>query len=151
MRALIQRVSSASVAVDGEVVGAIERGVLVLLGVAKEDGIQSCHKLADKVVNYRMFPDHLGRMNLNVKEIAGSLLVVSQFTIAADTSRGLRPSFTPAADPKDALKLYLEFIAYCSGKVERVASGRFGADMKVSLCNDGPVTFLLEAGGNRVR
>lgn len=146
MRALLQRVSSASVAVDGEVVGAIERGVLVLLGVAKGDSIQSCHRLAEKTLNYRMFPDHQGRMNLSVKEIAGGLLVVSQFTLTADTGKGLRPSFTPAADPEDAQRLYQEFLAYCSSQVERVASGQFGADMKVSLCNDGPVTFLLEAG-----
>lgn len=149
MKALIQRVSSASVAVGGDTVGSIERGILVLLGVEKGDSTANCHKLADKVMNYRIFPDGQGRMNLSLKDIQGGLLVVSQFTLAADTQKGLRPSFTPAGDPAVAEALYREFVAYASDRISDVATGRFGADMQVSLCNDGPVTFLLEVGSQR--
>ena len=144
MKALIQRVSTASVAVAGEIIGSIDRGILLLLGVEKGDSTANCHKLADKVLNYRIFPDDQGRMNLSVRDVGGGLLVVSQFTLAADTQKGLRPSFTPAAEPALAEALYGEFTRYCAGKVAKVASGRFAADMQVSLCNDGPVTFLLK-------
>jgi len=132
------------VSVGGAVTGQIEQGVLVLLGVEKNDDIVICHKLADKVMNYRIFPDQQGRMNLSVKDIGGGLLVVSQFTLAADTHKGLRPSFTPAADPSSAETLYQAFAAYCREQMEPVATGVFAADMQVSLCNDGPVTFMLD-------
>jgi len=141
---LIQRVSSAAVVVDGSPVGEIARGILLLLGVEREDDLTRCHKLADKVMSYRIFPDGDGRMNLSLKDIGGDLLVVSQFTLAADTRKGLRPSFTPAASSALAEELYEEFARYCTGHVGKVDTGQFGADMKVSLCNDGPVTFLLQ-------
>lgn len=144
MKALIQRVASASVAVAGEEVGAISRGLLVLLGVEKGDSLAICHKLADKVMNYRIFPDDEGKMNLSLKDIGGGLLVVSQFTLAADTRKGLRPSFTPAALPEEANSLYEGFVEYAKASLPQVATGSFGADMQVSLCNDGPVTFLLD-------
>ena len=143
MIGLIQRVSSAAVTVEGESTGEIGRGILLLLGVEKGDDPQRCRKLADKVMNYRIFPDGEGRMNLSLKDIDGELLVVSQFTLAADTRKGLRPSFTPAASPDLAEDLYRHFSDYCAAQLPRVANGRFGADMQVSLCNDGPVTFLL--------
>ena len=144
MIGLIQRVSSASAAVDGEIIGEIGRGVLLLLGVEKGDSSQQCQKLADKVMAYRIFADDDGKMNLSLKDVGGDLLVVSQFTLAADTDKGLRPSFTPAAAPELAASLYEEFIAYCSQTLTSVATGQFGADMQVSLCNDGPVTFFLQ-------
>lgn len=144
MKGLIQRVSSSTVTVDGEEVGAIDRGVLVLLGVERGDDSATCRKLVERILNYRIFPDASGKMNLSVRDVDGGLLVVSQFTLAADTRKGLRPSFTPAADPADAEALYGEFVAYARLGLEKVAAGRFGADMKVGLCNDGPVTFLLE-------
>lgn len=145
MRALIQRVSEASVTVDGHCVGAIEKGLLVLLGVADGDGEAASLKLADKVARYRVFADDQGRMNLSVSDIDGGVLVVSQFTLMADTRKGLRPSFTPAAAPAQAEVLCEHFIHRLRQQLPRVESGRFGADMGVSLCNDGPVTFLLES------
>ncbi|HAD08743.1 MAG TPA: D-tyrosyl-tRNA(Tyr) deacylase [Porticoccaceae bacterium] len=144
MRGLIQRVSQAAVVVDGETVGAIERGVLLLLGIENGDGARQVGKLVNKVLNYRIFPDAQGRMNASVKDIDGGVLVVSQFTLAADTKKGLRPSFTPAAPPQDAENLYQFFLAELAASHGAVASGIFGADMQVSLTNDGPVTFLLE-------
>lgn len=147
MKALIQRVSSASVNVAGEEIGAISRGILLLLGVEKGDTLPICHKLADKVMNYRIFPDDEGKMNLSLRDIGGGLLVVSQFTLAADTRKGLRPSFTPAALPAEAQGLYDDFVEYAQASLSQVATGSFGADMQVSLCNDGPVTFLLEVSG----
>lgn len=143
MIGLIQRVSSASVRVDGVVIGQSGRGVLLLLGVEQGDTTAQCHKLADKVMAYRIFPDEVGKMNLSIKDIGGDLLVVSQFTLAADTQKGLRPSFTPAAAPELAELLYEEFVCHCKKSLAGVATGQFGADMQVSLCNDGPVTFLL--------
>lgn len=144
MKALLQRVSSASVTVDQQVVGAIGMGLLVLLGVEKDDTELQLKKLADKVLKYRMFSDENGKMNLNVQQAGGALLVVSQFTIAADTHSGLRPSFSTAAQPDHALKLYQDFVAYCRSTGIGVATGQFGADMQVALVNNGPVTFLLE-------
>jgi len=144
MRALIQRVSEASVTVEGDTVGRIGRGVLVLLGVEKGDDLARCHRLAQKVLSYRIFPDEAGRMNRSVKDIGGGVLVVSQFTLVADTRKGLRPSFTPAADPADAEALYRAFVADIEPQLTETATGRFGADMQVALINDGPVTFLVE-------
>jgi len=145
MKALIQRVSQASVTVAGETVGAIEHGLLVLLGVEAGDGVADVQKLAEKVVRYRVFSDENGKMNLNVKQTEGALLVVSQFTLAADTRSGLRPSFTPAAAPALAENYYQQFCQACRALGVRVETGRFAADMQVSLINNGPVTFLLES------
>ena len=145
MKALIQRVSSAAVRVDTEIVGEISRGLLVLLGVEAEDSEADIAKLAHKVLHYRVFADANGKMNLNVQQAGGSLLVVSQFTLAADTNSGLRPSFTPAAAPDKADQHYQAFVAYCRSLGLNTATGQFGADMQVSLTNDGPVTFLLQS------
>ncbi|MDZ7868128.1 MAG: D-aminoacyl-tRNA deacylase [Rheinheimera sp.] len=144
MIALIQRVRRADVTVGSEVVGAIGSGMLVLLGVEAGDTATELHKLADKVLKYRLFSDEAGKMNLNVQQAGGQLLVVSQFTLAADTNSGLRPSFTPAARPEVAEPMYLQFVDYCRAQGMTVATGQFGADMQVGLVNDGPVTFWLQ-------
>lgn len=143
MIGLIQRVSEASVTVDGEVTGAIGPGLLVLLGVEQGDDEAKARRLADKVLGYRIFEDEQGKMNLNVQQAGGSVLVVSQFTLAADTQKGLRPSFSRGAAPDDAQALYRYFIDYCRGQLP-TEEGRFAADMKVALVNDGPVTFWLQ-------
>ena len=145
MQGLIQRVSHANVTVDDKIVGAIERGLLLLLGVEKEDTQANLEKLLNKVLNYRVFPDEQGKMNLSVRDINGGLLVVSQFTMAADTAKGLRPSFTAAGAPELAEKLYQQFVEAARLQLDQVACGVFAANMQVSLCNDGPVTFLLKA------
>ena len=142
MIALIQRVTQAKVEIDGEIVGQIGKGLLVLLGVEKEDDYTKADKLAEKVLNYRIFGDEHNKMNLNVQQAGGELLVVSQFTLAADTQKGLRPSFSKGAAPALANELYDYFSQRCAEKI-RVANGRFAADMQVSLTNDGPVTFWL--------
>ena len=144
MIALIQRVSSAKVEVDGEIVGQIGKGLLVLLGVEKDDDRQKADKLAEKVLNYRVFSDADDKMNLNVQQVAGEVLVVSQFTLVADTQKGLRPSFSKGAIPSLANELYEYFAQKCGEKV-KVEYGRFAADMQVSLVNEGPVTFWLQA------
>lgn len=144
MRALIQRVTSARVCVAGEVVGLIDHGLLVLLGVERDDTEQRAARMAEKLLAYRVFPDEGQRMNRSVVEAGGGLLLVSQFTLAADTSRGLRPSFSSAAPPDEALRLYEWLVAALQERHAPVACGRFGADMQVHLVNDGPVTFLLE-------
>ncbi|AUD58172.1 MULTISPECIES: D-aminoacyl-tRNA deacylase [unclassified Shewanella] len=144
MIALIQRVSRASVVVDNQTIGAIDKGLLVLLGVEQEDTREKMEKLATKVMSYRVFSDENGKMNLNLEQVGGSLLVVSQFTLAADTGRGLRPSFSGAGTPDQALALYEEFVAFCRTKGVNTETGQFGADMQVSLVNDGPVTFNLQ-------
>lgn len=144
MLGLIQRVSEAKVVVDGEITGQIDRGVLLLLGVQKEDTAAKATKLAQKIFNYRVFPDEKGHMNLSLKDIGGGLLIVPQFTIAADTNKGLRPSFSSAASPVEASHLFAEFVRL-AGELCPIQTGVFGADMKVSLINDGPVTFMLNA------
>ncbi|MCS6192782.1 D-aminoacyl-tRNA deacylase [Shewanella baltica] len=144
MIALIQRVSRASVVVDNQTIGAIDKGLLVLLGVEQEDTREKMEKLATKVMSYRVFSDENGKMNLNLEQVGGSLLVVSQFTLAADTGRGLRPSFSGAGTPDQALALYEEFVAFSRAKGVNTETGQFGADMQVSLVNDGPVTFNLQ-------
>lgn len=144
MRGLIQRVSSASVVVEGRDVGAIDKGILLLLGVQKGDSKAEADKLLHKLLNYRIFSDSEGKMNLNVGQIDGGVLVVSQFTLAADTKKGLRPGFSNAGDPAVAEELYNYFVEQLRAEHDRVATGIFAADMKVSLVNDGPVTFLLE-------
>lgn len=144
MIALIQRVSSAKVEVDGEIVGQIGKGLLVLLGVEKDDDRQKADKLSEKVLNYRVFSDADDKMNLNVQQVAGEVLVVSQFTLVADTQKGLRPSFSKGATPSLANELYEYFAQKCGEKV-KVECGRFAADMQVSLVNEGPVTFWLNS------
>jgi|SRR5699024_1172892 len=145
MKVLLQRVSEARVEVDGEVTGAIEQGLLLFVGFCKGDTHADVQKLAQKVLGYRVFSDAEGKMNLNVQQARGGLLIVSQFTLSAETKKGLRPSFSSSAVPAAAEKLYQEFVACCQQQHPRVATGRFGADMQVHLVNDGPVTFLLES------
>lgn len=144
MKALLQRVTHASVEVHGETVGAIERGLLVLLGLDKGDDLTAGEKLLDKLLAYRVFPDEQGRMNRSVADIQGGVLLVSQFTLAADTRKGLRPSFSAALPPAEAEQLYDQLLQALRQRHGKVAAGRFGADMQVHLANDGPVTFLLE-------
>ncbi|MBW3807902.1 D-tyrosyl-tRNA(Tyr) deacylase [Aeromonas jandaei] len=144
MIALIQRVSEACVTVEGEVTGAIGQGLLVLLGVEQGDDEAKADKLLHKVSGYRVFSDENGKMNLNVSQIGGSLLVVSQFTLAADTKSGMRPSFSCGAHPSEAERLYDYFAAKAAASGIPTATGRFAADMKVALVNDGPVTFWLQ-------
>jgi D-tyrosyl-tRNA(Tyr) deacylase len=139
---LIQRVSEAKVIVSGEITGQITRGILLLLGVQKNDRSANMTRMLHKVIHYRVFPDEKGHMNLNLQDIAGELLIVPQFTIAADTKKGLRPSFSSAAPPGEAEVLYDEFVREAR-KMRPTQTGVFGADMKVSLTNDGPVTFML--------
>lgn len=143
MIALIQRVSQAKVEVDGNITGQIQQGLLVLLGVQKEDDESKADRLLEKVLNYRVFSDEQGKMNLNVQQVKGELLVVSQFTLAADTQKGLRPSFSKGANPEEAERLYNYFVQKCGEKIPTF-TGKFAADMQVSLTNDGPVTFWLE-------
>lgn len=145
MQGLIQRVSSASVSVDQEIQGQIDQGILLLLGVQKEDSQETADKLLQKVLNYRIFSDDEGKMNLSLGDIGGGLLVISQFTLAADTKKGLRPSFSSAAPPQQAEALYEYFLASAKAQHCTVSSGVFGAHMQVSLCNDGPVTFNLQS------
>lgn len=143
MKALIQRVSEARVVVAGKVVGEIGQGLLVLLGVEKPDTEAEAKKLAQRVVGYRVFADDEDKMNLDVRDIQGSLLVVSQFTLAADTRKGRRPSFSSAALPEQALSLYQQFCEHAAYADVHVQTGEFGANMQVHLVNDGPVTFEL--------
>lgn len=145
MRAVIQRVSSASVSVDGQIVGSIGAGLLVLLGVGKEDTEQDAEALARKIVELRVFQDEVGKMNLSVKETGGSLLVVSQFTLYGDTRKGRRPSFDQAAPPEEARRLYERFVEAARAEGVRVETGEFQAMMSVNLVNEGPVTFLVES------
>lgn len=145
MRGLIQRVKQASVVVDGETVGEIDQGVLLLLGVEKGDALPNAERLLQKVLSYRIFSDDEGKMNRSVSDIEGGLLIVSQFTLAADTRKGTRPGFSTAAAPSDAESLYNQFVEMARVAHSKIATGIFAADMQVSLVNDGPVTFLLEA------
>ncbi|MDW2744433.1 D-aminoacyl-tRNA deacylase [Atlantibacter subterraneus] len=144
MIALIQRVTRASVAVNGDVTGEIGPGLLVLLGVEKEDNPQKANRLCERVLGYRIFSDENGKMNLNVQQAGGSVLVVSQFTLAADTNSGMRPSFSNGAAPALAEELYEYFVERCRTAGIETQTGRFAADMQVSLVNDGPVTFWLQ-------
>ena len=144
MLGLIQRVKQASVSVDGEVTGEIQQGILLLLGIQKTDSEETANKLIDKILAYRIFSDEHNKMNCNLQQIEGGILVVSQFTLAADTKKGLRPSFSSAAPPAQAEVLYDYFVIQMRNKHPQVATGIFAADMQVSLINDGPVTFMLE-------
>jgi D-aminoacyl-tRNA deacylase len=143
--ALIQRVLRASVAVEAETVAAIGPGILALVGVERGDGEAEAARLAEKLVGYRIFADAAGKMNLSLKDVGGELLAVPQFTLAADTNSGTRPSFSSAASPQDGERLFTYLVNLFTEKEVHVASGRFGAHMKVSLVNDGPVTFWLRA------
>ena len=142
MRALVQRVSRASVSVNAETVGEIHRGLLVLLGIREGDKETDAAKLAKKTANLRVFPDLDGKMNLSVRDIAGEMLIVSQFTLYADTTGGNRPSYSEAAKPATAEPLYESFIQLCKNQGVTVATGVFGAHMEVALINDGPVTLI---------
>jgi D-aminoacyl-tRNA deacylase len=146
MITLIQRVTRADVRVNGEIVGAIERGILALIGVCKRDDEVAANRLLERILTYRIFPDAEGRMNLSLKEIpGGGLLLVPQFTLAADTRKGTRAGFSTAAPPELARSLFDYLAAQARATQVTVATGLFGADMQVSLINDGPVTFWLEA------
>jgi D-aminoacyl-tRNA deacylase len=146
MRALVQRVSEASVSVNGELVGQIRKGLCVFLGVRHSDAIQQAEKLAGKVIDLRIFPDDTGRMNWSLADISGELLVISQFTLYGDSRRGNRPSYSEAAKPEQAKELYEIFVQHCQQRCRKVASGVFQAHMEVRLVNDGPVTIICYSG-----
>lgn len=151
MRAVIQRVASAQVEVDGEVIGSIGQGLLVLLGAAEGDTEADCEKLADKIARLRIFSDEQDKINLSVNDVGGGVLVVSQFTLLADCSHGNRPSFIGACEPARAEQLYELFKSLCAERIPGgVACGSFGADMKVSLLNDGPFTIVMECVGGKI-
>ncbi|MEN3109941.1 D-aminoacyl-tRNA deacylase [Uliginosibacterium paludis] len=145
MIALIQRVSSASVTVEGKLVGEIGNGLLALIGIQREDDETRAKRLLEKLLAYRVFGDEVGRMNRSLADTGGGLLLVSQFTLAADTKKGSKPSFSPAAPPEMARTLFDYLVALARSAHPHVSTGEFGADMKVSLINDGPVTFWLES------
>lgn len=145
MKAVLQVVSHASVCVDGEITGQIDKGLLVFLGVAEEDGQTDLDKIVKKVTELRIFKDDAGKTNLSLQDVNGELLVVSQFTLLADCKKGRRPSFVKAGNPQKAEEMYEEFIRVCKEKVPKVEHGIFGADMKVELLNDGPFTIVLDS------
>ncbi|WP_168015758.1 D-aminoacyl-tRNA deacylase [Halomonas salinarum] len=145
MRALIQRVSQARVSVVGRETGSIDQGLLALVGVERDDDEARADKLLHKLLHYRVFSDVDGKMNLNLQQVEGGLMLVSQFTLAADTRKGLRPSFSSAAPPAEGERLYQYLVEAAKARWPKVACGEFGADMQVELTNDGPVTFLLES------
>jgi D-aminoacyl-tRNA deacylase len=144
MKAVIQRVNSAHVVVEGKLVGEINRGILVLLGVEKGDGDAQADWLAEKIIGLRMFSDDAGKMNLSLQDVGGSLLAVSQFTLAGNCAKGRRPSFDTAAPPEEGKRLYDYFVEAVRRRGIPTATGIFQADMQVTLVNDGPVTFILE-------
>lgn len=145
MIALLQRVTSASVTVEGECIGEIGQGLLVLVGVEKHDDKAKAARLVERILGYRVFADTAGKMNLNVRDVNGGVLLVPQFTLAADTNKGARPSFSSAADPETGSALFDAVVDIMANTYNRVQTGKFGADMAVRLVNDGPVTFWLEA------
>jgi D-tyrosyl-tRNA(Tyr) deacylase len=144
MIGLLQRVSGAQVRVGGEVVGAIDGGLLVLVGFEQGDDEAGADRLLERLLGYRVFADAAGKMNLNVREVVGGLLLVPQFTLAADTAKGMRPSFTPAAAPELGRRLFEYLIGQAERRHKPVQAGRFGVDMQVTLTNDGPATFWLQ-------
>lgn len=148
MIGLLQRVSVARVEVEAQTIGAIERGLLVLLGVERGDTPREADRLLERLLTYRVFPDREGKMNLNVQEVDGGMLLVPQFTLAADTRKGARPSFTPAAPPESGRRLFDYFVERARAHHPHIAAGCFGADMQVSLTNDGPVTFWLQVAAS---
>lgn len=145
MIGLLQRVTSASVNVEGELIGEIGRGLLVLVAVHRDDEDRDVARLAERILTYRVFPDAEGRMNLSVQDESAGLLLVPQFTLAADTKKGTRASFTSAAEPDKGASYFERLVTLCRARLETVETGRFGANMQVSLVNDGPVTFWLES------
>lgn len=144
MIGLLQRVSEASVSVDGAVIARIERGLMVLVGVEKTDDEQRAGHLLDRLIHYRVFPDQTGRLNLSLRDIDGGLLLVPQFTLTADTRKGRRPGLAGGAAPERGRVLFDGLVERARARHGKVASGRFGADMRVRLCNDGPLTFWLQ-------
>lgn len=146
MLTLIQRVTEAQVRVDGEVIGAIGPGILALIGITPDDTVAEAQRLLQRILGYRIFADDQGRMNLDLRQRGGGLLLVPQFTLAADTRKGLRPGFSTAAAPAVAQPLFEALVAEARSQHPQVACGRFGANMQVALVNDGPVTFLLHSG-----
>lgn len=144
MRIVLQRVTKASVTVDGSITGEIDTGYLVLFGVGKDDTQEDCRRLADKIINLRIFSDENGKINLSLKDVGGSLLIVPQFTLYADCRKGNRPNFIQAGAPDFADSLFKYFTEYCRSRGQHVETGIFGADMKVELLNDGPFTVILE-------
>lgn len=144
MKLVIQRCERASVSVDGKVVGEIGQGFMVLLGIGQEDAEADCDRLAAKMIGLRIFSDENGKTNLSLKDVGGALLIISQFTLYADTRKGHRPNFLMAKEPAEAKRLYEYFTEVCRRTVPDVQTGEFGADMKVSLVNDGPFTIILE-------
>ncbi len=149
MKALLQRVSQATVEVRGEIIGSIGKGILVFLGIERGDTDEDLEFLARKIGNLRLFYDDAGKMNLSVRDVSGEILVVSQFTLAADCRKGNRPSFDTAEEPEQAKRMYEQAIGRLRAQGNRVSAGEFAADMQVSLINDGPVTFLLDSGKAR--
>ncbi|WP_186430928.1 D-aminoacyl-tRNA deacylase [Clostridium sp. BSD9I1] len=145
MRAVVQRVNFSKVEVDGKVIGSINKGLNVLLGVAKEDSIDDIKYLKDKILNLRIFEDKEGKMNKSLIDVAGELLVISQFTLYGDCRKGKRPSFIEALGGEEAKKFYEEFVKECKEVLGNVETGEFGADMKVTIENDGPVTIILDS------
>ena len=145
MRAVLQRVTNAEVKVDGEIIGSIGKGILIFLGVSDDDTEKDLQYIADKMINLRIFEDENGKMNLSVHDVQGELLIVSQFTLYGDCRKGRRPSFDKAGKPDFANEMYEKFIKYCSDSGLKTEHGEFGADMKVSLLNDGPVTIMLDS------
>ena len=145
MKAVLQRVTRAAVTVDGQTVGQIGKGFLILLGVSNEDTEETSRKLADKICRLRIFEDENGKTNCSLKDVDGELLLVSQFTLYASCRKGNRPSFTQAGDPKKAEELYEYIIGKCRDEVPDVQTGSFGADMKITLLNDGPFTIILDS------
>ena len=145
MRAVVQRVTHASVTVDGELLGQIGKGFLIFLGVAEGDTREITERMADKICRLRIFEDENGKTNLSLADVEGELLVISQFTLYADCKKGIRPSFVKAGAPRMAEALYERFMEHCRAYVDVVEKGRFGADMKVELLNDGPFTLMLDS------
>lgn len=144
MRIVVQRVTKASVSVEGNVVGQINVGFLVLLGVGAEDTEKECERLSRKLIDLRIFADENGKTNLSLKDVGGELLIISQFTLYADCRKGNRPSFIQAKEPKEAERLYERFCELCAREILKVEKGVFGADMSVELTNDGPFTVILD-------
>lgn len=144
MRCVVQRVNSASVTVDGEIIGKIGKGFLVLLGICDDDTEADVKWMADKIIGLRVFSDENDKMNLSLEDVSGEILAVSQFTLYGDCKKGRRPNFTKAGNPQFAEKMYEEFVAYLKSKIS-VKTGKFGADMKVLLENDGPVTLIIDS------
>lgn len=145
MRIILQRVNSASVSIDGKITGQIGKGYLILIGISPDDTKEKCIKMAEKIKNLRIFPDENDKINLSIGDVGGSVLVVSQFTLYADCKKGNRPSFVNAAKPDFAKEMYEHFLKICKDMFENTQCGVFGADMKVSLENDGPFTLFLES------